>query len=164
MSAFIKRKPLTADAAKSRAEALCAKAEHCRGEIRKKLLGWGIFPVEAERILDALEADRYIDDQRFARAFTRSKVLFNRWGRRKIAFALWQKGVSKADIAYGAEQVEEEEYLEALRAVVAAKRRSTADADTYEGRTKIFRHALQRGFESDLIAAELRRKATNTDQ
>ena len=149
--------------AKARAEAMCAKAEHCRGEIRKKLLGWGIFPPEAERILDNLTADRYIDDSRYARAFTRSKVLFNRWGHRKIAFALWQKGVSKADIAYGASQVEEEEYLEALRAVVAAKRRTTPDADTYEGRTKIFRHAISRGFESDLIAAEIRRKPDNPD-
>ncbi|MDE6301450.1 MAG: RecX family transcriptional regulator [Muribaculaceae bacterium] len=163
MNTFRRRQPLTPEAALHRAEALCAKAEHSRGEIRKKLQGWGIQPAETERILDRLEADRFIDDERYARVFTRSKVVFNRWGRRKIAFALWQKGVSKANIQSGFEQLDEDEYAAALAAVIASKRRMTPDADTYEGRTKIFRHAVSRGFESDLVAAELRKKTDRSD-
>lgn len=155
------RQPLTPDAARQRAEALCAKSEYCRGEIRNKLHNWGISPAETEKILDRMEADRFIDDQRYACAFTRSKVLFNRWGRRKIAYVLWHKGVSKANITIGFESLDEGIYAEALAAVIAAKRRATPDADTYEGRTKIFRHAISRGFESDLVAAELRK---NTNQ
>lgn len=159
---FTRRKPLTAEEALRRAEALCAKAEYCCGEIRKKLTNWGLTAAQTAQIIARLTAERYIDDRRYARAFTRSKVLFNRWGRRKIAFHLWNKGVSKPDIQYGFDELDEEDYLTALRAVIAAKHRSTPDADTYEGRTKIFRHALSRGFESDLIAAEIRKLAQNS--
>lgn len=151
------KKPLTPDAARIRAEELCARADYSAGEIRERLIRWGIFPSDADRIVDALIDTRFIDDERFARAFVRDKIEFARWGKRKIALALYHKRVARDIINETLDDYDETSYLAALNAVIASKRRTLADPDTYEGRTKLFRHAASRGFEPDLIAAALRR-------
>ncbi|MGM9862362.1 MAG: regulatory protein RecX [Muribaculaceae bacterium] len=148
-------KPLTPQQAMVRAEEMCARAEHCSGEIRLKLRQWGIANAEAEAIVARLTANRFIDDRRFARVFVRDKVLFNRWGRLKIRAALIVKRVGGDIIAEALADIDAEAYAEALRATIDAKRRITPDADSREGRLRLFRHAAARGFEPQLIIAAI---------
>lgn len=152
------RKPLTPEAAQIRAEELCARAEHSSGEIREKLLKWGVFPGDAERIVAAMIKTRFIDDARFARAYVRDKIEFSRWGKRKVALGLYQKKVSREIIKDTLDDVDDEKYKEALRMAIASKKRTMSKPDTYEGRTKLFRFAASRGFEPDIIIAVLREK------
>ena len=56
--------------------ALCAQAEHCQWEMVEKMRKWEI-PEEAQaRIMERLVKERYVDDERFARAFAKDKVLY----------------------------------------------------------------------------------------
>ena len=59
----------------------------------EKLRKWGIATDAQERIIDKLIDYKYIDDERFTRSFVRDKIVFNKWGRRKIEQALWQKRI-----------------------------------------------------------------------
>ena len=140
----------------SRLETLCARAERCRYELEQKLRLWGISPSDRDRILECLERGRYFDDSRFAAAFTRDKALYARWGRRKIEAALRLKRISSADIADAAGELDEDEYRSAMLDALAAKARSIKEGDTYEGRTKLYRFGLSRGYEPSLLAAALR--------
>ncbi|MGM9845388.1 MAG: regulatory protein RecX [Muribaculaceae bacterium] len=147
--------PLTPQQAIIRAEEMCARAEHCSGEIRLKLRQWGIATAEADAIVARLTATRFIDDRRFARVFARDKVLFNRWGRLKIRAALIAKRVAADIIDEALADIDAQAYSEALRATIDAKRRLTPDADTREGRLRLLRHAAARGFEPQLIIAAI---------
>lgn len=149
---------MTPEAAQIRAEELCVRAEHSSGEIREKLLKWGIFPGDAERIVSAMIKTRFIDDARFARAYVRDKIEFARWGKRKIALGLYQKKVSRDIIRETLDEVDDEKYRAALRVALASKKRTISDPDTYEGRTKLFRFAASRGFEPDIIVSVLQEK------
>lgn len=149
------KKPLTPDAARVRAEELCVRAEHSAGEIREKLLKWGIMPYDADKIISGLIRDRYIDDLRFARAYSRDKLEYSHWGKRKIALSLYQKKVERDIINEALDEIDGDKYIEALRNVIASKKRTLAEPDTYEGRTKLFRFAVSRGFEPSLIASIL---------
>lgn len=149
-------KTITPRQALAKAEELCSRAEHCTGEIRQKLWKWGIPADDAEKIIDSLTSRRFIDDARFARIFARGKVIFNRWGRLKIKAALSAKHLDPATIAEALSEIDPGEYTKALQATIEAKRRSTPDANTYEGRTRIFRHAASRGFEPELIIKTMR--------
>ena len=153
---MISKRPLSPEAAQIRAEELCARAEHCSHEIREKLLRWGVSPSDALRIIDSMTAKRFIDDARFARAYVRDKLEYSRWGRRKIALGLYQKRIPSATAREALDAIDPERYLAALQAILAAKRRTLAEPDTYDGRTKLFRHAASRGFEPTLIAQALR--------
>lgn len=139
-----------------KAEELCSRAERCTGEIYQKLQQWGIAYDDAAKIISALTDRRFIDDARFARIYAREKVEFNRWGKLKIRAALAAKCISQDIIAEALDDIDNDEYVAALQTIIAAKRRSTPDADTYDGRMRIFRHAASRGFETELIVRLMR--------
>lgn len=145
------RQPLTPARALERAEELCSRAEHCSGEIRRKLRDWGVGAADSAAIIESLINRRFIDDARFARVFTREKVEYAGWGRRKIAAALAAKSVSREAVSEAFESIDEDIYRRRLADAVARKARSMDDADTYEGRTRIFRHAVSRGYEPALV-------------
>lgn len=158
---MMSKKPLSPEAAQIRAEELCARAEHSSGEILEKLRKWGVPSDRAAQIVDRMIDTRFIDDARFAAAYVRDKVRFAHWGRRKIAMGLYQKRVARDIIDDALENISDDEYLKALDAVIASKMRTTPDAASYDGRTRVYRHALSRGFESPLIVKQIKLYLTN---
>ena len=136
----------------------CARAEYCAGEVHERLRRRGVSPTDARAIVERLQRERFIDDERYARAFVRQKSGYSRWGRRKIAAALAVKRVDRGIIAEAMTEISPEAYAEGLRALLAAKARSLGpDAlATYDGRTRLFRFAASRGFETSAISAALR--------
>lgn len=143
---------MTAEAAKLRLEALCAQSEQCSMDLRQKLYRWEISASDSEKILKHLTDLRFVDDARFAVAYCRDKCRFNHWGKIKIAYGLRSKHISSQHIQEALNAIDEDEYLQILENVVRVKAKSIKDVDTYEGRTKLFRHVASRGFEIDLIS------------
>lgn len=154
---MIQRKIIGPDAALARLEDLCARAEHCESELSDKLRRWGVGAADSARIIASLRQRRYVDDARFARAYVRDKYRFARWGRAKIRLGLVAKRIARDTIAEALDEIEDDTYIGNLRHIIAAKRRALGEeAESYEGRTKIYRFALGRGYESALIARLLK--------
>lgn len=130
---------------------LCARGEHCSGEMAEKLRKWGIATDAQERIIDKLIDYKYIDDERFIRSFVRDKIVFNKWGRRKIEQALWQKRIPQYISQPILDEIEPEEYLNVLHQLLKSKY-STIKAETdYERSMKLIKYAVGRGFTLDII-------------
>lgn len=131
--------------------ALCAQAEHCQWEMVEKMRKWEI-PEEAQaRIMERLVKERYVDDERFARAFAKDKVRYNKWGRRKVEQALWQKHIVEDIRKNVLNEIDDEEYLSVLRPLLKQKRKSIKAQNDYELNHKLMRFALGRGFTFDII-------------
>ncbi len=131
--------------------ALCAQAEHCQWEMAEKMRKWEI-PEEAQaRIMERLVKERYVDDERFARAFAKDKVRYNKWGRRKVEQALWQKHIDEDIRKNVLNEIDDEEYLSVLRPLLKQKRKSIKAQNDYELNQKLMRFALGRGFTFDII-------------
>lgn len=131
--------------------ALCAQAEHCQWEMVEKMRKWEI-PEEAQaRIMERLVKERYVDDERFARAFAKDKVRYNKWGRRKVEQALWQKHIDEDIRKNVLDEIDDEEYLSVLRPLLKQKRKSIKAQNDYELNQKLMRFALGRGFTFDII-------------
>ena len=105
---------ITEDEALNRVAAYCSAAEHCRAEVSEKLQKWGIAYEAIERILARLEAEKYIDDERYCRAFINDKYRFAKWGKVKIAQALQLKKISYNTCRQFLNEIDEEEYLSIL--------------------------------------------------
>jgi len=131
--------------------ALCAQAEHCQHEMTEKMRRWQMSDEAQARVMQRLVAERYVDDERYARAFVRDKIRYNKWGRRKVEQALWQKHIDEDIRREVLDAVGDEEYLEVLRPLLQQKRRNTKAASNYELNQKLMRFALSRGFTFDLI-------------
>lgn len=155
------RKQISKETAKQRLETLCVRGEECRRDLEEKLRRWGILPADREEILDSLEERRFFSDARYATAFAHDKMLFNRWGRMKIIMALRAKRIPSTLILAALNEFSEEDYRRVLSEFLQAKARTIPDLDTYEGRTKLYRAALSRGFESSLISELIKKFQLN---
>ena len=131
--------------------ALCAQAEHCQWEMLEKMRRWEV-PEEAQaRVMQRLVKERYVDDERYAQAFVKDKIRYNKWGRRKVDQALWQKHIDEDIRKRVLDEVDDDEYLSVLRPLLKQKRRSTKANSDYELNQKLMRFAMGRGFTFDII-------------
>ena len=152
------KKPMSADKALERLMTMCVSAEHCTYEMLTKLSRWGIGQADASRIVARLRQEKFIDDRRFAVAYANDKARFNAWGSRKIRLGLMQKRIAADDIAAALAEVDPDDFRQGLMQTLRGKILSMGsdEISTYEGRTKIFRHAASRGFEPEMIARMMR--------
>ena len=131
--------------------ALCAQAEHCRHEMTEKMHRWGLTEDVRQRVADRLVKERYVDDERFARAFVNDKIRYNKWGRRKVQQALWLKHIDDEIQKRVLDDIDDETYLNVLRPLLKQKRKSLKAASDYELNQKLVRFAYGRGFTFDII-------------
>ena len=131
--------------------ALCARSEHCQWEMLEKMRRWELDDAAQSRVMARLVKERYVDDERYARAFVKDKVRYNKWGRRKVEQALWQKRIDDDIRERVLDEVDEEEYLNVLRPLLKQKRKSIKAGNDYELKQKLVRFALGRGFTYDII-------------
>lgn len=131
--------------------ALCARGEHCTYEMREKMRKWDTDLSIENRIIDYLVREKYVDDCRYARVFAMDRIKSNKWGRRKVEQAMYQKRLSKDIIRETLDNIDDDIYLDILRPLLKSKRRSIKAANPYEANGKLIRFALGRGFTMDLI-------------
>lgn len=142
---------MTESEGKTLAERYCSGAEHCCLEVRQMLERRKAESADIERIIKYLIKEGYIDESRYAAAFVHDKVRFAKWGRAKIAQALWQKRIP-AGVAYEAlASIDEDEYMAALKDVVASRYRQTKGATEYERKIKTMKSVCSRGYEPALV-------------
>lgn len=139
-------KPISPAEALNKAAAYCTLCERCISEVSKKLTTWGVPPAEQQRIIDRLQDEGFINEERYCRAFVNDKLRFNRWGRVKIRAALYEKRLPQEYIAQAIEEIDEEEYMQTLHDLVATKQRELKNED-FATKQKIIRFAASRGFE-----------------
>lgn len=151
----MQRRPITPENAIVRLETLCARAEHCTYELMTKLRGWGITGSDAEKIIDRLIDNRFVDDLRFAQSFVRDRYRFSGYGRRKIAMALAAKRIPRDTIDEALEEIDEDVYFDNLRHIVERKA-SSLDLSCFEDRNKLYRYVISRGYESSLASRAIK--------
>jgi regulatory protein len=130
---------------------LCARSEHCQHDLLEKMRRWEMSDEAQARVMQRLVSERYVDDERYARAFVRDKIRYNKWGRRKVELALWQKRIDEDIRQQVLDEVDDEEYLSVLRPLLKQKRRSTKAESDYELNQKLVRFALGRGYTYNII-------------
>ena len=145
------KKEMTEQEAFLQLAALCAQAEHCEQEMRDKLKRWGFDESVQNRIIERLIRERYIDNERYARAFVKDKIRYNKWGRRKVQQALWLKRIDKDIQQRVLDEIDDNEYLSVLRPLLKQKRKTVRAESDYELNRKLVRFALGRGFTFDII-------------
>ena len=131
--------------------ALCAQAEHCEQEMRDKMKRWAIEPDAQDRVIARLIKERYIDNERYARAFVKDKIRYNKWGRRKVMQALWMKRIDNDILHQVLDEIDDKEYIDVLIPLLKQKRKAIKAKSDYELNQKLVRFALGRGFDFSII-------------
>ena len=132
----------------------CAYQDRCVQEVRKKLVTFDMPDSEREKILKLLVDEGYLDDERYASTFVRSKIHLKKWGVNKIRMALKMKGISDEIISNALSEIDPEIYSEELIKVLKSKKIN--ETDPYKRKAKLAQYAMQKGYEPGLVWDVLR--------
>ena len=144
-------KPLTPDQVLDKMAKYCAYQERCVKEVRDKLKTFDIAEEDKTKILDYLLDNRFVNDERYAKAFVRGKVNQSGWGINKIRFHLIQKGIDKDIIDEALGQTDEEAYRQRLIEILKTKAKTVKADSDFEKKRKLAAYAMQKGFEGPLV-------------
>ena len=144
----------------SRLQKLCSKAEYCRADMyRKALKDLEGDEEAAQKVVETLVAEKYVDDARFASAFAREKASLQGWGPVKIRFQLRGKGISDEIISEALQEVDPEKAASKLDKLAADKYRLLKDDP--QCKLKLLKALLSRGYNYDEVEAAVSRVMKN---
>ena len=136
---------------KASAQRFTAYRERSPKEVADKLREWDAPQEAIDRILTDLMEDKFLDENRFARAFCHDKFLINKWGKRRIELELRKHNLSYETIQQGLDYINQEAYDSTLERLARSKWAKIKDKDVYKKKQKTAAYLTQKGFETDLI-------------
>ena len=138
----------------NKAEAYCARAEHCAADVRRKLYEWGLDDAWTAAFIEKnLYENDFLNDERFAQAYVHDKVEYQRWGRVKIQAGLQALQLPDSVIQEALLTIDESTYLANLRHLISSQSSSSRDP---HAEPKLLRFLAQRGFRYEEIQRCLR--------
>lgn len=147
------RRRLPPDQALQKVRHYCAYQERSHQEVRQKLFSLGLNRQETELLLSQLIEEGALNEQRFASAFAGGKFRMKQWGRKKIASALKQRGISSYCITNALSSIDSEQYITVLKQQAEKKWRSVkgSGVNRYVKMSKTTAYLLQKGYEPALV-------------
>ncbi|MBL7812645.1 MAG: regulatory protein RecX [Bacteroidetes bacterium] len=151
---FSSRKPKTRptlEEARHKAERYCAYQERSHQEVQRKLYSLGLNQGELDEILVHLIRHGFLNEERFARAFSGGKFRTMGWGKVKIQKELKARGLNDRLIQESVGSIDSEQYERKAEELLYKKRKSLRDADPAVRKAKLQKYLTGKGYELDLV-------------
>ena len=155
---MLPKKSLTKEQAYQKLKHYCAYQDRCHSEVKTKAYLLGLRKPEVEELTSKLIEENCLNEERFAKAFAGGKFRIKQWGRIKIKTELKNKQVSHYCITAALDEIDDRGYKETLQKLAVKKWNSIKGEgiNLYVKMTKTRDHLLLKGYESNLIAIEIR--------
>jgi len=136
----------------------CAYQDRCHSEVKTKAYSLGIRKTDVEELTSRLIEERCLNEERFAKTFAGGKFRIKQWGRIKIRSELKKKQISNYCISAALGEIDDSKYKEVLHKMAIKKWNAIKGAGTnqYIKMTKTRDFLLQKGYEANLIAIEIK--------
>lgn len=130
----------------------CLYRERSIYEVDQKLIKLGLSSVsDRKKTLKKLVDEKYVNEERFVKAFINDKSKFNKWGTRKIQLELKKKKVDEKLIQKYIELIEPETYESELKQLAIKKWKSQANKEDKKKFANTVRFLANKGYEIDKI-------------
>lgn len=130
---------------------LCSRSEQCSVDIRKKIAAFDIVQEVVDEIIEKLKSEKFLDDERYVKAYVSDKFRLNKWGRIKMRYYLKAKGLPDSVIEVGMTAIDNDQYVKVLLATMKERAKKYKSAEKYERAAHVIRFTQSRGFEPELI-------------
>jgi len=130
---------------------ICSKQEKCRADIVDYMLRKQIPEAFHQQVLTQLMTDRFIDEERYARAAVKDKFMLNRWGKMKIRHFLETKQISAEIIGKALDDLDESDYRKMIEEEMHDKISELSGEKPGVRVLKILRFAASRGYEEEMV-------------
>ena len=155
---MLPKKSLTKEQAYQKLKHYCAYQDRCHSEVKTKAYLLGLRKPEVEELTSKLIEENCLNEERFAKAFAGGKFRIKQWGRIKIKAELKNKQISHYCITAALDEIDDRRYKITLHKL-AVKRWNSIKGEginLYVKMTKTRDYLLLKGYESNLIATEIK--------
>jgi regulatory protein len=152
------RRTFTKEQAYQKLRQYCAYQDRCHGEVKTKAYSLGIRKTGVDELTAKLIEEGCLNEERFAKNFAGGKFRIKQWGRIKIRAELKKKQVSNYCITADMEEIDDSKYKEVLHRMAVKKWNTIKGTGTnlFVKMTKTRNYLLQRGYEANLVAIEIK--------
>ena len=134
----------------------CDRQERCHKHVEEKLAEWGYFGRLAQEITSELISTNYINEERFAKAFSSGRHRIKRWGRQLIIRHLKQLRISDPCIKLGLKEIDPIEYDKNLDNWIDRKMKQYEGLKEFDRNGKVAEFVIRKGYESDIVWVKIK--------
>ena len=127
----------------------CDYQDRCKKEIFTKLDTFELDDNDRDFIIDFLQDEGFINDERYCRSFVKGKQNLKKWGVNKIKLSLITKGIDKEIIDEVLSEIDQDSYKEEL--VNLLKNKKINEDDPYKRKAKLIRYAVGKGYSLSMV-------------
>ena len=149
------KKSFTFDEIKQKIVNYCVYQDRCHAEVEQKMREFLLIPEAKEEILLYLIKENYLNEERFTRSYVRGKFYLKKWGKNKIKVNLLQKGISEKLIVKAYGEIDDNEYLAAIKTILEKIIPTFKGLKEYQKKQKAIKYLLSKGYEYDLIVKQI---------
>ncbi len=130
---------------------IIARREHSRKELETKLIQKGFSKKNINYVLDILERDNFLNDERFAELYVRQSFEFKRKSPRVVRYELSRKGIKEPVIEKYLNGIAEDEIFENALALAMKKLRANARKDREKQLLAVRNHLLYKAYSHEIV-------------
>lgn len=139
-----------------KARRFSAYRERCSREVYDRLRRMGAGEALCQQIINHLQEEGFVNDQRFARLYVRGKFLNNQWGKVKIKAGLLARGIDEEYVGQALSGIDPQQYSEMLHAILNKKYHSIRREARANPEERTAAYAIQKGYEPGLVWQSLK--------
>jgi len=147
---------VTPHQALAKAYKYCAYQERSQFEVRDKLFSFGLENDEIENIIFTLIEENFLNEERFALAYSSGKFRISKWGKIKIKQGLKEKNVSDYCIKKALSSIDNTEYAALIIKLIKQKSKLLTDTNKLSKSKKVINFLLSKGFEYEAVLQEVK--------
>ena len=106
---------------------------------------------DLDKIINTLIQEKFIDEERYAVHYVNDKIWLNKWGKRKVLYALNLKNISEKIIIRALEDLDNKKYYNLVYNELTKKHKKLQSEYKLKNKSKLYNFGSGRGYESDLI-------------
>jgi regulatory protein len=131
----------------------CLYQERSTHEVQQKLTEWECESLLAERLMEYVQAERYVDNDRFAYQYAHGKFTLKKWGRLKIIYGLKTIHRLPSQTINQAlhKAIDPDDYYNMILRLTEKKWLELGKSRTLTTKGAVSRYLHQKGYEWDLI-------------
>ncbi len=129
----------------------CAIQERCLVEVKIHALALGLNDKDAEKAIQTLTNEGFIDEERFAKIYAGSKFRNKNWGRSRIIGELKARQIPADIIKIGLSEIDEEDYRARIMEMVQHKIAVTDRSNVLLFKHRLAKPAIAKGYEPELV-------------
>ena len=114
------------------------------------MIQWDVDQEEQEQLIAALIENRFLNEERFAKAYAGGKFRIKKWGWRKIKFELIKRDISAYCLKQAHQEIDPTAYRTVLLEMLTAKNKSLKNKSALQRKALLVSFAVARGYEADL--------------